>query len=149
MEEAKKETKIYIDREEYTVPNPVSGKELYRIGEVDHDHELFREACSAGEEDLIPKDETHIHLKPEERFYSQKDFHIVVNGQKKEVATSRISFARVVELAYPNLPTGPNVIFTVTYRHGPHHHSHGSLTKGEMVRLKNHQVFNVTATDKS
>jgi hypothetical protein len=143
------EVKIFIDREPYHSPSPTTGKDLYRLGEVEPHHELFREACGEHTEDLIPDDDAKVHLKADEHLYSQKDYDIVVNGTKKEVASSKLSFERLVALAFPNPPSGPNILFTITYRKGPRQNPEGELFKGQTVRLKNGMVFNVTATDKS
>jgi len=81
---------------------------------------------------------------------ARKEFTIIVNGEPKKVPTRDVSFEEVVNLAYNgNPPTGPNWIFTVTYRKaaGPKHE--GTLTKGQTVEIREGTIFNVTATDKS
>jgi hypothetical protein len=57
-----------------------------------------------------------------------------------------LSFAQVVTLS--GLPSNPNTIFTVTYKHGVHH-AHGEMVDGDTVKVKNGMIFNVTPTDKS
>ncbi len=75
-----------------------------------------------------------------------KEFTIIVNGRKKVVTAKEISFAEVVALA--NLPTGPNIVFTVTYRRGDGD-KEGTMVEGDTVKIKDGMIFNVTATDKS
>ena len=75
------------------------------------------------------------------------DFRIIVNGREKEVPTCDVSFDEVVRLS--GLPTGPDVVFTVTYKHAEGPRSHGTLTEGEVVKVKNGTIFNVTRTNKS
>jgi copper(I)-binding protein len=75
-----------------------------------------------------------------------KDVTIVVNGREKAVAKDDVSFAEIVALA--NLPGGPNVAFTVTYRRGEGN-KEGTLVEGETVKVKDGMIFNVTGTDKS
>lgn len=74
---------------------------------------------------------------------------IFVNGQEKTVNEKSISFEEVVSLAFDPVPTGPNVLITVSYRRGPGEKPQGTLTKGQSVNVKHHMRFDVTATDKS
>jgi hypothetical protein len=77
----------------------------------------------------------------------EKDFTIIVNGREKVVTEKELSFAEIVAMA--NLPGGPNMVFTVTYRRGEGHKPEGTLVEGETVKIKDGMIFNVTATDKS
>jgi hypothetical protein len=52
-------------------------------------------------------------------------------------------------LAFNPVPTGPNIVFTVTFRKGPLENPEGTLTPGETVEIKDGMIFDVTATDKS
>ena len=78
-----------------------------------------------------------------------KDFTIIVNGRQKVVTAKELSFVEIVALAFDNPPTGPNIIFTVTYRRGDGNKPEGTLVEGETVKIKEGMIFNVTATDKS
>lgn len=78
-----------------------------------------------------------------------KDFTIIVNGRQKVVTAKEMSFTEIVALAFDSPPTGPNVVFTVTYRRGEGNKPEGSLVEGENVKIKDGMIFNVTATDKS
>jgi hypothetical protein len=75
-----------------------------------------------------------------------KEFTIIVNGREKKVEKASLSFDEIVVLAFENSPTGPNVVFTITWRHG---HNNGTVVEGGSVEIKNGIIFNVTATDKS
>ena len=77
------------------------------------------------------------------------EFHIVVNAREKTVHTDELTFEHVVRLAVDPVPTGPNILITVSYRNAAGHKSAGTLVKGETVKIKNETVFNVTVTDKS
>ncbi|MCS6327083.1 MAG: multiubiquitin domain-containing protein [Nitrospira sp.] len=79
----------------------------------------------------------------------QKVFTIIVNGRQKMVETKELSFSQIVGLAFDNPPTGENTVFTVTYRKGEGHKPEGTLVEGDMVKIKDGMIFNVTATDKS
>jgi hypothetical protein len=76
-----------------------------------------------------------------------KQYTIIINGREKVVVAKEISFAEIVSLA--GLPTGPNIVFTVTYRRGEGHKPEGTMVEGETVKVKDGTIFNVTATDKS
>jgi len=79
----------------------------------------------------------------------RKDFEIIVNGRKKVVTKNELSFDEIVALAFNPVPSGPNIMFTITYRHGPAANPQGNLLEGGTVKLKDGMIFNVTATDKS
>lgn len=74
---------------------------------------------------------------------------IIVNGQEKTVNEKSISFDRVVALAFNPVPSGPNVLITVSYRRGPEEKPQGTLIEGQSVNVKKNMLFDVTATDKS
>lgn len=147
--ETKDEVRIHIDRERHMSPNPTTGAALYHVGSVEGHRELFREVEGDGEDQLIPNDEAPVELTQDEHFYSQPDFRIIVNAEPKEVAARRLSFAEVVKLAFPAPPSGSNILYTITYRHGPKANREGSLLEGSSVKIRNGMIFNVTATDKS
>lgn len=74
---------------------------------------------------------------------------IIVNAQNKEVTSKEITFEQLVALAYPEPPTGENVSITVTYRRGEGNKPEGTLVAGESVKVKEGEIFNVRATDRS
>jgi hypothetical protein len=77
------------------------------------------------------------------------EWTIIVNGRPKTVHHQNLSFEQVVQLAFENPPTGPNVVFTISYTGAAGPKPHGTLTKGQSVKVKDGTVFNVRATDKS
>ena len=76
-------------------------------------------------------------------------YKIVVNGREKTVESRWLSYEAVLQLAFDPVPSGPNVVITVTYRHAAQHPPEGTLIAGQSVKIKKGTVFNVTATDKS
>jgi hypothetical protein len=82
---------------------------------------------------------------------SNKEIKIIVNGREKAVEKNdELTFDQIVALAFDNPPTGPNIKFTITYRKGGNEHKpEGTLVEGELVKIKDGTIFNVTATDKS
>jgi Multiubiquitin len=73
---------------------------------------------------------------------------INVNGRERQVHANVLTFAEIVALA-ENLPAGPNVTYTVTYRRGHGDKPDGTLVEGSTIRIKNGMIFSVRATDKS
>jgi hypothetical protein len=147
--ESKHEVRIHIDREPYESPDPTTGAALYALGKILAHRELFREVGGDLEDELMPNNTAPVRLKKDEHFYSQRDFHIIVNARPKVVTERFLSFAQIVALAFDNPPTGPNIMFTITYRNGPPKNPEGSLLEGQSVKIKDKMVFNVTPTDKS
>jgi len=147
--EKEHEVRIHIDRKPYQSPNPTTGAALYDLGHIPSAKELFREVQGDEEDDAIPRDGAVIHLELDEHFYSERVFEIIVNGRQKLETEKRLSFYDIVALAFDPPPTGPDLIFTITYRKGPHKKSEGTLIEGQTIKIKNGMIFNVTPTNKS
>jgi hypothetical protein len=77
------------------------------------------------------------------------NFTIIVNGRQKTVTKEELTFADVVALAFNPVPTGPNIVFTITFKKADGKKTEGNLDQGETVKIKNGTMFNVTQTDKS
>lgn len=76
------------------------------------------------------------------------DTTIVINGRSVEVVGKELDFAQVVELS--GLPTGPDIVFTVTYRRGQGNKPEGSMVEGGApVKVKDGMIFNVSSTNRS
>jgi Multiubiquitin len=78
--------------------------------------------------------------------HHEHEYTVIVNGRSKKVEQSELSYDEVVALAFDPVPSGPNVVITVTWRHG---NESGTLIAGESVEVKDGMKFDVTATDKS
>lgn len=75
---------------------------------------------------------------------------IIVNGQEASVQGKDIGFAEITTIAYPDLVTNPDAMFTVAYRKGGNDHKPaGQLLPGETVKVKKDMVFDVVPTTKS
>lgn len=151
--EHKHHVRIHIDQKPYESPNPTTGEALYKLGQVQPGYELFREVGGDKEYAEVPEGPELVHLREDEHFHSSperpKEFTIIVNGRKKIVHKKSLTFNEIVALAFDTVPVGPNIMFTITYRHGPHANPEGTLIEGGSVKIKNGMIFNVTATDKS
>ena len=148
-----KHVEIFIDQRRYELPGPTTGEALYRLGNVGPGLKLYREVRGDREDQAVENDQQQIHLTEFEHFHSgpptDTDFTVFVNARKKRTLGPQITFNRVVALAFNPVPTGPNIVITVTYRHGPHPNPDGILAEGENVWIKNEMVFHVKATDRS
>jgi hypothetical protein len=144
--------RIHIDENPYDSPNPTTGAALYVLGNIDSGLELFREVTGDREDPGVPNGPDVVHLKEDEHFHSgkAKTYRIFINGQAKVVATKWVTYAQIVAIAFPNPPTGPNIIYTVGYEDGPPRNSSGSLTaQSGKIQVKDGMIFDVTPTDKS
>jgi hypothetical protein len=141
--------RIHIDREALESSDPTTGEALYRLGEIGHGEELFREIGGDREDVLIPRDAASFRLTQDEHFYSQKTFRLIVNLEEKLVTKKKQSFEDIVKLAYPIPPSGNEISYRVSYRKGPPANPKGSLVEGQSVKVKEGMIFDVAATDKS
>lgn len=81
---------------------------------------------------------------------NEKNVTIKVNGTDETVPKGNINYDQIVAFGIAlGLPTGPNFLYTITYRKAESKPHEGDLTKGETVEVKEGTIFNVTATDKS
>ena len=80
---------------------------------------------------------------------------IVVNGREKVIPSSELSsdgelsFEQVVRLAFDPPPSGPDIVFTVSYRNGTGRPPDGRLVAGKSVKVGDGTIFNVSFTDRS
>ena len=129
----------------------ISEDEIRWISAIPDDHELILD--SGGDRVLEDDEIVNLSDRGAERFRSRpvenRSIKIIVNTREKTVSMRRLSFTKLVQLAFENPPTGENICFTVSYRKGPKKRPEGSLLEGEDVRIKEGMIFNVSATDKS
>ena len=71
---------------------------------------------------------------------------IIVNGSPKEVVGDTISFEQVVMLAFGETTSA---CYTVVYEFGPEGVEHGAMEPGQVVKIKDKEVFDVSNTYKS
>lgn len=76
---------------------------------------------------------------------------VVVNGRQVLLDRPDVTFEDLVGLAFPgtDLANPGSRALTVTYRRGPPDRPEGSLVSREAVRVRQGEVFNVSATNKS
>jgi hypothetical protein len=149
--QSRRHVRIHIDQTAHESPTPTTGSALYLLGHVQIGLDLYREVSGDKEDPLIPNGPEVVRLTEDEHFHSgpPKEFTIIVNGRKRVVTAKSLSFDAIVALAFDPIPSGPNILITITYGHGPLANPEGPLTQGGTVKIKNGMVFSVTATDKS
>ncbi|MGI5438645.1 multiubiquitin domain-containing protein [Streptomyces shenzhenensis] len=79
----------------------------------------------------------------------RREYKILVNTREKTVHKDTLTFEEVVYLAFDPVPSGPNILITVSFRHAHQKPADGTLTAGSSIEIKNGTVFTVVATDKS
>lgn len=79
----------------------------------------------------------------------RKTVTIIVNGREKSVPKDELTFNELINLAFDNPNTGPQICFTITYRRGHGNKPEGNLAEGESVKVKEGMIINVSFTDKS
>jgi hypothetical protein len=143
--------RIHIDQHRFESPSPTTGEGLYHLGKVAPDRDLYREVEGNREDRPVWDDGEGINLHEDEHFHSgtAATITVIVNGRKKEAPGRVLTFMQVVALAFDPVPSGPDWVFTVTYRKAAGKPHEGTLTEGETVTVRNGTIFNVTATNKS
>jgi hypothetical protein len=133
-------------------PQYITGAEIRKLGEIPTSDELYLKVKEGWENELITDDRKIDLAAPGmDHFFSKKPgFIIVVNLRDKQWLEKLISYDQVVNLAFPDYnPNNPNIVYTVTYKKGPHQNPEGSMSKGVTVYVKDKMIFNVSKTDKS
>jgi Multiubiquitin len=74
---------------------------------------------------------------------------LIVNGRERSWDKKKISYEEIIEIAFGKEPKHQDLIYTVTYLHGPKENPDGTLTKGKSVFVKNKMIFNAKPTVKS
>jgi hypothetical protein len=74
---------------------------------------------------------------------------IVINTKDFHEPKGKISYDRVVELAYPDFAQFPNATYSIVYERGASNKAQGTLTKGGTVEIVNGMRFRVKRTGES
>jgi hypothetical protein len=145
--------RVHIDGRPLELPSPISGGELYRAAHVPEGEVLYREVTGDHEDELIPKERPGIDLVQDEHFYSahphKVEHVIIVNARRKTVQGRKISFEKVVKLAFPDGPPTTETVYTVAYSNGPPRNPEGKMAPGQTVWIRDGMVFDVTETSRS
>ena len=74
---------------------------------------------------------------------------IFVNGEEKIVKKDKISYEKVIELAFGHYEDNETINYSVIYFKGNNDKPNGFLLKGQVVMVKKGMRINVTRTNKS
>ena len=147
--DAKPKLAFSVDDHVEVTLNPNQTKDsLLGLFGLDADCVIARDLESATDQPIDNDDHIQFADGPVFTKASRNTASIIVNGRRKVIATTTLTFTEIVALAYDTPPSGPNVCFTVTYRGGCDNAA-GTLVEGESIDTQNGMVINVTATDKS
>ena len=133
----------------------ITGAEIRKLGNIPKEDEIFLKIEDPWDNEFIKDDTREDLARPGiEHFFSKKRgehhiFTIIVNGREKPWNEKNISFEQVVILAFGNYMDNGATVYTVTYKRGHEPKPEGTMVKGDIIRVKNKMIFNVTATDKS
>ncbi|MDD2965856.1 MAG: multiubiquitin domain-containing protein [Bacteroidales bacterium] len=146
--------KLTIDDREVAWGKPViSGMELNKLAEPREGECVFLDV-RGGEDRLIkPADVVNLDDPGIEHFITAPmrpvTFEIIVNARPRTVNDCHVTFEQVVQIAFPD-QNGPNVAFSMTFRHAASMPHAGELGAGGSVNVKEKgTVFNVTRTVQS
>jgi hypothetical protein len=74
--------------------------------------------------------------------------NVFINGREVKIREKELTFAQVVALS--GMPTGPEIVFTISYRKGHGEKPEGSMVEGGApVKVMKGMVFNVSSTNRS
>lgn len=79
----------------------------------------------------------------------EKQYEIIVNGRQKVVTEKKLSFFDIVKLAFGEIISDGRKIYTMTFKKGEDNKPEGILVEGDVIKVKQGVIFNVSATDKS
>ncbi len=127
----------------------IVGAALYTLANASDDQAVYLDTRGGDDRLIEPGDQVDLTQPGVERFVTAtRKYEIIVNTRPKTVTGSLVTFDQIVQLAYPG-SHGPNVDFTMTYRHAASAPPAGELGSGGTVRVKNGTIFNVTRTVRS
>ena len=92
----------------------------------------------------------HLTLDLDIEVGDPRDVEIIVNGTEEAIRKGDVAYSQIVAFGVAlGLPTGPNILYTITYRKAESKPHQGDLVPDRTVEVKEGTIFNVTATDKS
>jgi len=149
-----KKLTIKVDDKQYEVDECfMTPKEIMTLAEINPDRYYLKEIRKGDVEVTYKDDVEHkIAITKKSCFVScelEEILCVIVNAREKAWHNETISFDDVVKLAYGEVSSNPNVIYTINYKRGVPSKPEGSMVKGQVIFVKNKMIFNVTQTNKS
>lgn len=78
-----------------------------------------------------------------------KGYSIIMNAREKLWLEKTISFEQVVVLAFGIFKQNANTSYSVAYSRGEGNKPEGMMIVGDIIKVKDKMIFNVSTTDKS
>lgn len=78
-----------------------------------------------------------------------KTVKITIRTTDYQEPKGKITYERVVELAYPDFAQFPNATYSIMYERGPRNKPEGTLPKGSSVHIVDGMRFRVKRTGES
>jgi len=131
----------------------ITGAKIREQGNIPLEDEILIAIKKPWDDEQVT-DEKQVNLTRHEieEFYSkEKHFNVtlMVNGRPNQWNEKRITFEKIIILAFGSYDPNPNKVYTVTYDRGPRQNPEGSMVKGDKVFVTDKMIFNATGTDKS
>ena len=79
----------------------------------------------------------------------KKDVRVLINAREVVVPHEKLSFERIVELAFGSYEEADGIAYTVSYSQGEDKQPKGVLIKGRFVMPKEGMIINVSKTNRS
>lgn len=129
----------------------ISGRVLERLAGVNPaTHRVYLDVPGTDDRHLGEDEEVNLAASGVERFYTRpKLITLIINGRRREVPKGKYSYAELVRLAFPDAVFAENIVYTVSYKHGPASHPEGSVVDGQTIRVRDEEVINVIRSDRS
>lgn len=149
---------IYVDETpiEFDKPDPTGLEILQSVGKHPSQYALTQIIVSEEDQFISAQEKADLARKGIEKFTSvpwdevKKEVTITINGQQHIVPKGKISYERLLSLAFDdNPPSGPNIRISITYSQGAEEQPDGSVRVGQSVKVKNGMIFDVSATNQS
>ena len=142
---------VVDDRWEVTVQPVQTGQSLRGLLAVPASLALLRDFESPVDERIEDQDQIKFPDGPifVTRPTKPHEVTIIVEGTPHSWLKPTISYSEVVTLFDPNYPQHPDITYSVTFKKGPNHKPEGILSPGGTLKVKDHMVFNVSATGQS
>lgn len=128
----------------------ITEAELRNVSGVEDDKDLILERTD--QPDQVLGDGDSVALNPdgvEHLRTADATITVYINTEPFDVTGRKLTFEKLVGLAFNPVPSGPNIMITVDYGKGPKKNPKGSLEAGQSVKIVNGMIFDVTATDRS
>ena len=143
---------IQVDENSYRVVGPfITGRQILALESKDPETHFVTEILP-GADDIVVDDDDRVDLSKlgVERFtVVARPCEIIVNTRRHPFSGFEISFEQVVRLAFDTSGDDANTVYTVAYTNGGLKKPVGSMVKGDHVKVRCGEEFDVDRTNRS